>query len=332
VNKVFRFPVLIVMAIASLALCSSAQAALVTVGSPLTATFGGSLGTSPTGTWANSNLAEPGANATSPVNGVVIAWTIAGNYSAGKPFELRVLRPAGSGKYTGSGTSSPMTPTEGTQTFATDLPIKVGDLIGLNVNSGYIGAAGVSKSHVVDWFPELAEGSTLAPPYLSNETELGFNATVQPTPTITAIGPASGSVKGGTSVTITGTDLEGASAVSFGTVPATSFAVNSDSQITAITPASAAGAVNVAVTTIAGTATSTQQFTSTAPAATCIVPKLTGKKLKAARKAIKKADCKIGKVKKLEGATTKTGKVVKQNPKAGKVLAAGSKVNVKLGG
>ena len=40
----------------------------------------------------------------------------------------------------------------------------------------------------------------------------------------------------------------------------------------------------------------------------CVVPKLKGKTLKAARKALKKADCKLGKVK-------GKGKVVSQNPK-----------------
>jgi hypothetical protein len=131
-------------------------------------------------------------------------------------------------------------------------------------------------------------------------------------------------------VTIGGTDFEGASAVKFGSAPAPSFQVNSDGQITAIVPAAAAGAVNVAVTTPAGTATSSQQFTYM-PIATCIVPKLRGKKLKAARKALAKVDCKLGKVKKLKGATSKTGKVTKQHPKPGKVLAPGAKVNVKLG-
>jgi len=66
--------------------------------------------------------------------------------------------------------------------------------------------------------------------------------------------------------------------------------------------------------------------------AQCIVPKLIGKKLKAAKKGLTKTDCKLGKVTKKKGVTAKTGKVKKQNPKAGKVLPPGSKVNVKLGG
>jgi uncharacterized repeat protein (TIGR01451 family) len=54
-------------------------------------------------------------------------------------------------------------------------------------------------------------------------------------------------------VTITGTALTGATAVQFGTVPATGFTVNSATQITATAPAASAGAVNVTVTTPGGT-------------------------------------------------------------------------------
>jgi PASTA domain len=70
-----------------------------------------------------------------------------------------------------------------------------------------------------------------------------------------------------------------------------------------------------------------------APAAEahCMVPKLKGKKLKAAKKKIRAADCKIGHVGKKKGVTAKTGEVKKQNPKPGKVLAPGSKVSLKLG-
>lgn len=63
----------------------------------------------------------------------------------------------------------------------------------------------------------------------------------------------------------------------------------------------------------------------------CRVPNLAGRRLEGARKRIRKAGCRVGTVKKLAGATAKTGVVVKQNPKPGKVLAAGAKVNLKLG-
>jgi hypothetical protein len=67
------------------------------------------------------------------------------------------------------------------------------------------------------------------------------------------------------------------------------------------------------------------------PTPTCTVPTLKGKKLKAAKKKLKAADCKLGKVTKAKGVTAKSGKVVSQGKKAGKVLAAGTQVSVKLG-
>ena len=87
-------------------------------------------------------------------------------------------------------------------------------------------------------------------------------------PTITAVAPATGPVAGGTTVTITGTNLTGATQVAFGGTAATSFSVDSATQVTATTPARAAGAVDVSVTTPAGTATATGAFTYVAPAPT----------------------------------------------------------------
>ncbi|MGF6889550.1 hypothetical protein ABIA39_008994, partial [Nocardia sp. GAS34] len=72
-------------------------------------------------------------------------------------------------------------------------------------------------------------------------------------PTLTSINPASGSAAGGATVMLTGTNLTGVTAVSFGGTPATSFTVNSSTQITAVTPAHSAGTVSVTVTTPGGT-------------------------------------------------------------------------------
>ncbi len=79
-------------------------------------------------------------------------------------------------------------------------------------------------------------------------------------PTITSIAPSSGTTAGGTSVVITGTDLTGAT-VNFGSTAATSVVVNSATQVTAVSPAGSAGAVDVSVTTSAGTATLSGAFT-----------------------------------------------------------------------
>jgi uncharacterized repeat protein (TIGR03803 family) len=71
-------------------------------------------------------------------------------------------------------------------------------------------------------------------------------------PTLTGLNPNSGYVAGGQSVSIVGTNLTGATSISFGGSNATSFTVNSATSITAVAPARAAGVVNVIVTTPGG--------------------------------------------------------------------------------
>jgi hypothetical protein len=86
-----------------------------------------------------------------------------------------------------------------------------------------------------------------------------------PPPTVTAVSPTSGLTTGATSVTITGASFTGATAVTFGGTAAASFVVNSNTSITATTPAHAAGPVDVAVTTPIGTGTGFGLYTYTPP-------------------------------------------------------------------
>ncbi len=67
-------------------------------------------------------------------------------------------------------------------------------------------------------------------------------------PTVNSVSPKSGSVNGGTAVTITGTNLTAGATVSFGETAATNVRVVSSTSITATTPTQAAGTVNVVVT------------------------------------------------------------------------------------
>jgi hypothetical protein len=86
------------------------------------------------------------------------------------------------------------------------------------------------------------------------------------------------------------------------------------------------------VTVIAPSPTSAPPTsTPTVEAPHCVVPKLNGKKLKAAKKKIKGADCRVGLVSKKNGVKVANGKVIKQSPKAGKVLPAHTGVSIKLG-
>jgi len=85
-------------------------------------------------------------------------------------------------------------------------------------------------------------------------------------PTVTSVSPNSGSTQGGTTVVITGTNFTNVTAVNFGSNPASSFIVNSPTQITAISPPGT-GTVDITVTTLAGTSaiSASDQFTYIVP-------------------------------------------------------------------
>ncbi len=89
-------------------------------------------------------------------------------------------------------------------------------------------------------------------------------------PDISGISPTHGPAVGGTTVTISGVNFSGATAVDFGSTPATSFAFKSDGQITATSPAGT-GTVQVTVTTPSGTSNG-MQYSYDAPSITGISP------------------------------------------------------------
>jgi hypothetical protein len=78
-----------------------------------------------------------------------------------------------------------------------------------------------------------------------------------PAPTVAKVEPTSGPAAGGTSVTITGTNLANAGSVKFGSNNAASYTVNSATSITAVSPPGA-GTVDVTVTTGGGTSATSE--------------------------------------------------------------------------
>jgi hypothetical protein len=156
--------------------------ATVTVGSPLTASFTGNFGG--TDTELDTAFAEPGAHATSPVNGTIVTYRVLVGPLLG-PYALRVMRPGAGGAYTGAGTSAVANPTATgtTATFSTSLPIHAGDFIGLDLvnTSSRVGQASVPGSTVAEWNPPLVpDGPTSSPDTLYPNAELGYNADVIP--------------------------------------------------------------------------------------------------------------------------------------------------------
>src|SRR5437870_13241842 len=75
-----------------------------------------------------------------------------------------------------------------------------------------------------------------------------------PSPIVTGVSPDFGGIGGGTNVTITGSGFcNNSQNVQFGGTNATSFVLDSDSQIRAVSPAHAAGIVDITVFTDGGT-------------------------------------------------------------------------------
>jgi hypothetical protein len=67
------------------------------------------------------------------------------------------------------------------------------------------------------------------------------------------------------------------------------------------------------------------------PPAGCIVPKLKGKKLGAAKIAIRKAHCRVGKVRHVKSTRRHRNRVISQSPKPGTHLKRGAKVSFTIG-
>lgn len=91
------------------------------------------------------------------------------------------------------------------------------------------------------------------------------------TPSIADISPRGGPTAGGTTVTITGADLDTVTAVTFGGTAATSFTLGSATSLTAVAPAGTAGAVTLEVTNPGGSATTSFTYHD-APAISSVSP------------------------------------------------------------
>lgn len=268
-----------------------------------------------------------------PSAGVITSWSAFAGPAANETMTFKVFRRVGALAYLVISENKYNLIPSMLNTEEVDIPVQAGDRIGEGEPGGGQPTPCVVETSQAGDTVRFSEGKTVAPggtatlSFLEPEFRLNESASIQLPPTITSISPSSGSFKGGTALTITGTELSGAS-VSFNGVPAPRVTPISESQLSVIAPPSKKPtSEQISVTTVAGTATSPKSFSTTA----CVVPRLSHLKLKAAKRKLRAADCKLGTVSKLKGATTKTGKVVKQSSKPGALLKPGAKVNVKLG-
>jgi uncharacterized delta-60 repeat protein len=72
------------------------------------------------------------------------------------------------------------------------------------------------------------------------------------------------------------------------------------------------------------------RYLGSPPQAACVVPKLKGKTLRAAKRSLTKAHCAVGKLTRSFSAKVKKGRVIASKPKPGKTLAQGAKVRLQV--
>ena len=140
------------------------------------------------------------------------------------------------------------------------------------VGTGFTATEATSANYGTEYLIQTSAGSIMGAwngtgGSLFTVNALALSAIPPPGPSITGVSPNYGSTAGGTSVTITGINFTGTTSVKFGTTSAASFAINSDTQITAVDPAESSGTVDVTVTTPIATSTISRvdKFTYQAP-------------------------------------------------------------------
>ena len=223
-----------------------------------------------------------GANAATGVT-VVNATTVtavAPAGAAGSTVDVTATTPAGTSPIAGTGndytydqvvtpapTVTALSPTHGTAAGGNTVTLTGTDLTGTTaVHFGANAATGVTvvnATTVTAVAPAGTAGSTVdvtattpggTSPTAGTGNDYTYDQVVTPAPTVTALSPTHGIAAGGNTVTLTGTDLTGTTAVHFGANAATGVTVVNATTVTAVAPAGTAGTtVDVTATTPAGT-------------------------------------------------------------------------------
>jgi hypothetical protein len=245
---------------------------------------GGYNGITATAWLASTEIYQPSTN----------TWTVGPSMNAERAYQTATLLPDGqvlvaggsngsnalasAELYSAGTTSTPapavtaVSPASGPAAGGTTVTVTGTNLTGGSVAFGGVAATGVSctasscsatspaGSGTVNVTVTTAGGTSAA----SSADQFTYQAAAPPpAPTISSITPTSGPAAGGTTVTVTGSNLTGGS-VAFGTAAATGVSCAASS-CTATSPAGS-GTVNVTVTTAGGTSATSaaDQFTYTA--------------------------------------------------------------------
>lgn len=225
-------------------------------------------------------------------------WVEVGHTSRDEP--LSISREGGERTTLGSWQNSALRETVSATTYALAFKLLQHDELGLklyygggsiNSTSGGFRVPKVPAAQEYPIFVRVVDGSAVWAEYFPNASILGsdsaetdpenlselpVSATIlgedaldylfeirrpAAAPTVSLVSPATGAAAGGNTVTIYGGGFTGVTDVEFDDVNATSFTIESDSQISAVVPAGVAGLANVDVTNATGTGTLTDGYT-----------------------------------------------------------------------
>lgn len=224
----------------------SGGTAVVLTGSDLTDTGAVSFGTTPAGSFSVASASQ--INASTPASAAgpaAVTVTTPGGTSSGSSYFYYVPAP----------TLASVVPDQGPELGGAAVTLTGTNLY--QVTSLKFGAIAASSYTVVS----ATQITAVAPAgtgtvQVTVATAGGIGAgpfyTYVPVPALSSVTPGQGPLYGGTNVTLAGTHLTLTGTVVFGTTPA-SFAVLSDSTVTADAPAGSAGPVTVTVVTPGGT-------------------------------------------------------------------------------
>jgi PASTA domain len=177
-----RMSVLVMAVGGALALAPAAGADTVTLGSTAgTPTMNLCAGSSACTYIPFNNAYSP--SLVVPYDGMITSFAI-NSGSTGGMVSLRIIRPAAGGRFTGAGTSAPVTIAGGVQSATTNLPVRTGDLIGLeNANDSLLFDAGTFTTFTAYYqLPALGEGASAAPSNISSTRRLLLSAVLTYTP------------------------------------------------------------------------------------------------------------------------------------------------------
>jgi hypothetical protein len=136
-----------------------------------------------------------------PFDGTITSFAI-NSGSTGGTVSLRIVRPAAGGRFTGAGTSAPVTIAGGVQNATTSLPVRTGDLIGLeNNNSAILFDTGTLTTFTAYYqLPALGDGASAAPSNISKDRRLLLSAVLTYTPPVGGGGGTGGGTVPGTPI------------------------------------------------------------------------------------------------------------------------------------